>query len=90
MDWWLCPWRILETVTGSLETFSIQKEKMFQPRIQYWHKTQWKFDGTPDTIYHIISQWYLSQAFWEPDVQVCIIYTFEVYRTVYDHIINNI
>jgi hypothetical protein len=37
-----------------------------------------KFDGTPDTICHIISQWYLSQAFWEPDVQVCAIYTFEV------------
>jgi hypothetical protein len=80
MDWWLCQWRILETVTNSLETVSnlYPKRIIFQPRIPYWHKTQWKFDGTPDTIYHIISQWYLSQAFWEPDVQVCTIYTFEV------------
>jgi hypothetical protein len=31
MDWWLCPWRILETVTSSLETFSILKEKNFNP-----------------------------------------------------------
>jgi hypothetical protein len=73
MDWWLCPWRILETVTFSWNIL-YPKRNVFQPRIQYWHKTQCKFDGTPDTIYHlIISQWYLSQAFWEPDVQVCAI-----------------
>jgi hypothetical protein len=83
MDWWLCRWRILETVTSYLETFSILKEKFFNPKyntdIKPLHKTQWKFDGTPDTIYHlIISQWYLSQAFWEPDVQVCTVYTFDL------------
>jgi hypothetical protein len=71
--------------------FLYPKRNIFQPRIQHWHKTQWTFDGTPDAIYHlIISRWYLiSQAFREPDVKVCTIYTFEVeLYTIYNY--NNI
>jgi hypothetical protein len=65
MDWWLCLWRILETVTSSLETFSILKEKIFNPE----YNTDIKHSGNlmehhADTIYcmyHlIISQWYCT------------------------------
>jgi hypothetical protein len=72
MNWWLCPWRILETVTSSLETFSIVKEKKFNPE----YNTDIKHSGL--LFHNDTSQWYLSQAFWEPNVQVCTIYTFEV------------
>jgi hypothetical protein len=56
----------------------ILKEKFFNPE----YNTDKKHSGNlmeHQILYHlIISQWYLSQAFWEPDVQVCTIYTFEV------------
>jgi hypothetical protein len=63
----------LETVTSPLETFSILKEKIFNPE----YNTD--INGTPDTITYIYTYLYITslfhndtyylsgQAFWEPD-----------------------
>jgi hypothetical protein len=88
---WLCPWRILETVNSSLETFSILKEKFFNPE----YNTDIKHSGNlmEHQILYITLLFHNDTYPKHSGNQMCKCVLFILYiwsRTVYDHIINNI
>jgi hypothetical protein len=57
MDWWLCPWKILETVTSPLGTFSILKEKKINPEYNY---TDMKHSGNLIEHLHCKTHYYFT------------------------------